>query len=146
MSSFTAIISNIVTTLQNDADIASFCTTKWGKALTVMKVYKRRIEISAEDLPIVLITRPQADKKSLIGARDVDNTVRLYAGFQQDDREKALDEIIEFEEKIDDALLVDHTRGGNAINTDSKASVNDEGEFHPVYFIAMDVLVKHRRQ
>lgn len=145
MSSGITIMNNIVTTLQNDSALAAFCTTKWGKALKVMKVYKRRIEISAEDLPIILITRPQVEKEFLVGARDVDNIIRLYAGFQQDDREKALDEIIEFEETIDDALLVDHTRGGNAINTAPKASVNDEGEYHPVYFIAMDVAIKQRR-
>lgn len=145
MSSFTAVINNIVTTLQNDSALTAFCTAKWGKALKVMKVYKRRVEISAEDLPVILITRPQVEKEFLVGARDADNMVRLYAGFQQDDREKALDEIIEFEETLDDALLVDHTRGGNAINTDPKASVNDEGEYHPVYFLAMDVAIKHRR-
>lgn len=145
MSSGITIMNNIVTTLQSDSAVAAFCTAKWGKALKVLKVYKRRIEISAEDLPIILITRPQVEKEFLVGARDVDNIIRLYAGFQQDDREKALDEIIEFEETIDDALLVDHTRGGNAINTAPKASVNDEGEYHPVYFIAMDVAIKQRR-
>lgn len=139
------IVNNIVTTLQNDPALTTYCTAQWGKALNVLKVYKRRIEISAEDLPIILITRPQVEKEFLVGARDADHMVRLYAGFQQDDREEALDEIIEFEEKIDDALLVDHTRGGNAINTDPKASVNDEGEYHPVYFIAMDVAIKQRR-
>lgn len=145
MASFVAIINNLVTTLDGDSALSAFCTAKWGKALKVLKIFKRRTEISANDLPIILVTRPDENKEFLIGARDVDHNVRLYAGFQQDDRENALEEMIEFEEKIDDALLVDHTRGGNAINTHPRASVNDEGEYHPVYFMVMDVAIKQRR-
>lgn len=145
MSSFTNIITNIVTTLQNDAALAAFCSTKWGKTLTIKKIFKKRVEINISELPIILVTRPSLDKEFLVGVKDADNVVRLYCGFHQTDREKALDETIEFEEKIDDALMVDHTRGGLAINTNPKVSANDEGEFHPVYFIAMDVAIKHRR-
>lgn len=145
MSSFTTVIDNIVTTLQNDSALSAFCVAKWGKALTVKKVYKKRVEINLNELPIILVTRPSVEKEFLIGARDADHIVRLYAGFHQTDREKAQEEVIEFEEKIDDALLVDHTRGGTATNTNPKSSVNDEGENHPAYFMAMDVAIKHRR-
>lgn len=145
MSSFTNVIANIVTTLENDSALATFCNTKWGKALTVKKIFQRRTEVGLNDLPLILVTRPSVDKEFLVGARDADNIVRLYAGFHQTDKEKAADEIIEFEEKIDDALMVDHIRGGYAKDTNPRASANDEGEYHPVYFIVMDVAIKHRR-
>ncbi len=145
MSSFVIVYNNIITTLQNDSALSTFCNTKWGKALTVLKVFKQRVEINLADLPIIIVTRPSVDKEFLVNARDADHIVRLCAGFHQTDREKAMEEMIEFEEKIDDALMADHTRGGNAKDTNPKASVNDEGEFHPVYFMVMDVGIKHRR-
>ena len=145
MASFTTVIANIVTTLQTDANLASFCSSKWGKALTVKKVFRKRAEINLSELPIILITRPYLDKEFLVGVKNADNIVRLYCGFHQTDREKALDETIEFEEKIDDALMVDHTRNGTAIDTNPQPSVNDEGENHPAYFMVMDVKIKHRR-
>lgn len=145
MSSFVLPYNNIVTTLQNNSALSTFCNDKWGKALTVKKVYKKRIEINLDELPIILVTRPSVEKEFLIGARDADHIVRLYCGFNQADREKAQEEIVEFEEKIDDALMVDHTRDGTATNTNPKSSVNDEGENHPSYFILMDVAIKHRR-
>lgn len=145
MSSFVTVYNNIITTLQNDSALAAFCDAKWGKMLTVLKVFKKRVEVNLADLPVILVTRPNIDKEFLINARDADNIVRLYAGFHQTDREKAMEEMIEFEEKIDDALMVDHTRGGNAKSTNPKTSANDEGEFHPVYFMVMDVAIKHRR-
>ncbi|GAB63103.1 MAG: hypothetical protein DWB56_06725 [Candidatus Jettenia sp.] len=146
MASFTSLIDHIATTLQNNAPLTSFCDAKWGKALSVLKAFKQRIEINLNDLPVILITRPSLEKNFLVNiTRDGAHTVRLYAGFHQTDWAKALNEMVEFEEKIDDALLTDYTRGGLAINTIPKSSVNDEGEFHPVYFIVMEVEIKHRR-
>jgi len=145
MPTFNDAIANLVTTIEGDSALSAFCLSKWGKALTVLRVYKNRTEIQLSELPIALITRPEVNKKFLIGAREGEHRVRIYFGFQQDDRLKAQEELIEAEELIDDALLVDHTRGGKAIDTTPEASANDEGSFHPVYFMVMDVLIKHRR-
>ncbi|MFA5354213.1 MAG: hypothetical protein WC291_08280 [Thermodesulfovibrionales bacterium] len=143
--SFTTVLSNLATTLQNNAALASFCTTKWGKALTVKRVYHKRTEINISDLPILLITRPMMDKKFYIGARDGHHTVRLYLGFRQEDREKAQAELVEAEELVDDAMMAVIPSSLGALNLVPQGSQNDEGEYHPVYFTVMDVMIHHRR-
>lgn len=145
MPTFNDVIANLVTTLEGDSALSTFCTNKWGASLTVPRLYKNRTEIQVSELPVALITRPEVKKNFLIGARDAEHRVRIYLGFRQEDKLKAQEELIEVEELIDDALLADHTRGGKAIDTMPEASANDEGSFHPVYFLVMDVLIKHRR-
>lgn len=145
MATFTKVIDNLIDTLKDNNALSSFVTEKWGKPLTVRKVFRNRIDISTEALPIIFVTRPSVKKDFTLSTRDGDHIVRLYCGFYQDDTSKALDEMVEFEEKIDDALLVDETRGGNAIDTVPEASDNDEGKFHPTYFMVMHMLIKHRR-
>lgn len=142
------IINNLKTTLETNASIASFCSTKWGKTLTVKKVLKKRTEITLDEFPIILITRPSVGKKSpCLGTklRRTDQTIHLYCGFMQDDQTKSLDEIIEFEELLDDVLMLDPKRGGTATSSKLENSVNDEGMFHPVYFFVMDVVIEYQR-
>lgn len=144
--SFITAIDNLASTLQNDAALTSFCKTKWGRSLTVKKIFKKRAELSIQNLPKILITRPTVEKSYLINtARESKNTVRLYCIFYQSDPRRALNELIEFEEKIDDAITTPEPGTLGAISINSKASVNDEGEWHPVYAIVMDVEIKHRR-
>ena len=148
-TSFIDGINFIQTTLLNDAALKAFSLDSWNKAPMILPVFKKRVEIDVRDLPIILVTRPQVLKTLLVGARDGVNTVRLYCGFLQNAREQALAQIIQFEEKIDDALLTQEaTNAANAAGIkyiNPKSSVNDEGMYHPVYFIAMDVEISHRR-
>lgn len=141
-------INNLETTLELNADIAAFCESKWKKSLTIKKVLRKRTEITLDEFPIILITRPSVGKKSpCLGTklRRTEQVVRLYCGFIQDDQEKSLDEIIGFEEIIDDVLLLDPRRGGTANSTKLGESQNDEGMFHPVYFFVMDVVIEFQR-
>jgi hypothetical protein len=144
--SFTAALGALKTQLEGNAALAAFCQSKWNRDLTVSISYKKRVEIHTSDLPVILITRPSVAKSHLTGARDGQHTVRLYAGFHQPDRAQAQLDLIEFEELLDDAVLSDHTLGGTAISAIPTESANDEGEHHPVYFMAADVEVKHRRE
>ena len=148
MPSAVDIINNLKTTLENNAALASFCNTKWSKTLTVKKVLKKRTEITLDEFPIILITRPSVGKKSpCLGTklRRTEQTIHLYCGFMQDDQTKSLDEIIEFEELLDDVLMLDPKRGGAATSSKIENSVNDEGIFHPVYFFVMDVVIEFQR-
>lgn len=148
MGSFTEVIDNIKTTLEGNTALTTFCTTKWGKVATVLKSYRYRTEIHIDELPVILITRPSLDKTQVaLGSkmRNGDNLVRLYIGFKQDDRTKALDEMIGLEEKIDDALMVDPFRGGKAESTLPTQSANDEGPVNSIYFTVMEINIKHRR-
>jgi len=143
--SFTAVTDDIKITLESDAALNAFCTSRWGRSLTVKKAFRQRTEINMSEFPIALITRPEVEKRFLIGARDATHTVRIYVGFKQTDPEAAQDDLVVLEELIDDALLADHTRGGTAMSTDPQASANDEGLNHPIYFMVMDVEIEHRR-
>lgn len=134
---FITVIDNTVTTLQNDSALTAFCSEKWGKTLTVQKEFRQRTEISLNQCPIIIITRPSVERIWLVGgAKELRHTVALYCGFYQDDRSKTLDESIEYEEKIIDALLADPMRDDNAIDTDPQASVYSEGE-NNAHFIAI---------
>jgi hypothetical protein len=143
MGSFNDVLDSIKTTLEGDTALQTFCASNFSAALTVKRVFKRRTGISA--FPVILITRPEVKKMFLVGARDGTHTMRLYCGFQQPDREKAQDNIVEFEELIDDALLNPEPAALSAMNIKPTVSVNDEGMYHPYYFIVMDVEVHHRR-
>lgn len=139
MSSFVDTLNSLKSALENDTALQAFCQAKWGKALTVKKVFKQRQELLIAELPVVLITRPiRRTEDGLARKKDNKNTVRLYAGFHQADRDKALDETIGFEEAIETAVLADETLGGTAAATAFDSSQNDEGLFHPVYFTVME--------
>lgn len=143
---FVPTLDNLVETLQDDAELQAYCLAKWGKAATVKRAYKRRIEIKISELPLIIVTRPRrVAREGLARRKDYTHTIRLYAGFHQTDREKANDELIEFEELIDDVLLKDRSRGGTASDTELTASENDEGENHPTYFSVLDyeILKRH---
>ena len=146
MPSFNDAIAQLVSILQNDAGLSTFCTDKWGKAHTVGKRFRRRSEINATEYPLIFITRPDVKKAyRLSGGQENENTVRLYCGFQQDDREKVLDEVVEFEEKINDVLCANQRLNETAKEVHPEDSVNDEALYHPSYFIVMDVRIVHRR-
>lgn len=146
MGSFTTVIDNLATVLTDNSALQDFCQKKWGKPLTVAKVFRQRTEIGLSALPIILITRPAVEKPyETIGAKEGRHTVRLYFGFHQADKNNALQEEIEYEEKIEDAILADSTLTGTAVYVKPKNSANDEGEFHPVYFTVMDIEIFHRR-
>lgn len=146
MSSFNDAIAQLITVLQNDSALAGFCSSRWGRSLTVKKVFKQRTEVSMNELPLCLITRPSVAYSFLSNTvRDGDHSVRLYLGFLQNDRRKALEEFVEFEEKVEDAFYANYTLNGTAINTTPESSINDEGKFHPVYFIVKEIKIRHRR-
>jgi hypothetical protein len=146
MSTFNDAIDQLVSILLADANLKAFCREKWGKSLKVETVFKSRVEINQSDLPIILITRPETEKSYLVSnVRDSKHTIRLYCGFYQTSKEKGMEELIEFEEKIDDAMYDKYTLNNTCLNTTSQRSANDEGIYYPVYFMVMEVEILHRR-
>jgi hypothetical protein len=137
--SFTATLDNLVSTLTNDAALQAFATAAWGKPITVHAGYKQRMEIGAEELPVIRITRPQVEPDTKSANRIALHKVRLYCGFYQPDLELAVSETIQYEELIRAALVVDRRRGQTAQATVPGDSANDEGTYHPSYFLVMDV-------
>lgn len=149
MSSFIDVINKLKAgnnSLPENTALQNFCVSKWKNELTVIDVFKSRAEINMKELPIIMITRPSVKKSFQTNiTRDTNNIVRLYCLFYQTDKTKALAELIEFEELIDDALTTPEPETLGALNINPLESVNDEGIYHPNYAILMDVEIKHRR-
>ena len=146
-NSFVDVISIFKSKLENNANLQSFCQTKWGKVPAVKIVFKHRREISFQDMPLILVTRPQVgDRRIVRGGQEARHRLRLYCGFYQDDPEKALTEQIGFEEAVDDAVTLNNPFSGIALEAAVKDSVNDEGSYHPSYFTVMDVEILCQRR
>jgi len=142
------VTDNIKATLLADTALADWITTTFpGKALKVIKAYKKRQEINPADLPLIMITAPKRTRaEGPIGSRRYDSTLMIYAGFHFDgNRETAPDMVEEFESLIEDALLKDFRRGGTAIDTDFEDSANDEGAAHPDYFSVLQFTISTQR-
>ena len=151
MASFNDAITVLMTKLQEDGTLQAFCQDKWKRKITVTKEFRQRVEIPLADLPVIVITRPSVRKEyRLSGGRENTNTVRLYCGFRQNDRKKSLEELIAFEELLDDILTANYRlrdTGNNPTvqNVHPTDSANDEGMNHPNYFMALEVEIEHRR-
>ncbi|MDH4100603.1 MAG: hypothetical protein OEV28_08505 [Nitrospirota bacterium] len=145
MNSLTTDLDKLVALIANNSALQAFCKAKWRNPLTVKKTYKRREELHLSQLPIIMITRPSVKKSFLTGARDGTHTLMLYCGFPQENPNKIQNEFVEFEEKIDDALLSVHPESIGFKSIAPVSSVNDEGKYKPACFIVMEVEVQHRR-
>lgn len=143
--SFIAKINALKVRLENNQALQNFCMNKFNKRLTVLKVFRDRTEISLSDLPIVMITRPQVNRTFAGYMPKIEQIIYLYAGFHQIDREKAIDNSIEFEELLEEAInQKTQVSGDIPMAIMPGDSANDEGMFHPVYFLVMHLTVKER--
>jgi hypothetical protein len=148
--SFNDTLDDLKTKLEENAGILSFCNTQFGKNITVKRVFKHRTEVSLDELPIIMITRPDITPGGWRPSeRDYVHIARLYCGFHMDDREKAQEILVEFEELIETAIL--QYKNPNSLpegidDIDPHGAINDEGYFHPVYFFVKDVEIIETRQ
>lgn len=134
-NSFADVVDLIVAALKANAELSAFCTANFRKALTVRKGIKRREEVREDELPIVMVT--VAGQQTSYGAGRLlfrEYAVRFFCGFKQDDRAKAPDQVLKFEELIEQSVLTDTALNGDASSSTPGDSVYDEGFFHPVYF------------
>ena len=137
-------LANIVTTLKNDADLAAFCPSAFKKTLTVKLGYKERHEIGLDQLPLIRVTFFK-DSPDITSGNNINmHTVRLFAGFNQDDCELAVTQSVTFKELIRAALLKDRRRGSTAQTTIPGDAVTDAGSMHPSYFTVMDFQIETR--
>lgn len=146
MASFNAAIAALITSLQLNAGLIAFVAANWpGRTLSVKQVFKPRTEVHPAELPLIMITRyqldPSYDENSVYGG----HKLRLYYGFQQDNRELGAQLQITFEEALRDALLADPGNSETTENVTPGVAANDEGRNHPHYFGMMEVEVMHKR-
>lgn len=143
MSTLIQKINGLKARLEAHAGLINFCASNFNKALTVGKVFKQRTEVQIDEFPLVMITRPQRQYEFGGAVSHKKNIVYLYAGFRTEDKGKALDLSIEFEDLLEEAV---GTRAAGDVPMDVSAtdSANDEGMFHPVYFLVKHVVIKDR--
>jgi hypothetical protein len=136
--SFYPALVKLKEVLDSDADLTAFFMDKYGKAADVRLGFIRRTELTPAQLPVIMITRPRwglGENQPGMAGR-VPHLVMLYILIYQPDRTKALQEVVELEEYIDQAVNRRFEMDGLVSNTDTmKGSENDEGKQQPVYAI-----------
>jgi len=147
MASFLTSLDGLANALKNDTALSAFCSTNFaGRSLSIEKTFKKRVQISSNDLPTIILTRPSIVKSFLNNnVLHSVHTVLLYAGFYQKDYRHALDLFVKFEESIEDALWRITPESLGVMSIVPKNSLNDEGLYHPIYFLTMEVEIQHRR-
>lgn len=143
--SFVEKFNAISIRVENNQPLRRFCQVKLGKTLTVMKVFKDKTEIDIDELPVVMLTRAGINRTFKGNISSKDHSVFLYAGFYAEDRLKAPEISIEFEELLENAVMTKTTHVNDKPMAIMPAdSTNDEGKFHPVFFFVMEVMVRDR--
>ncbi len=143
---FTDVIDDIVDTLEDeDGDFQEYCLDTFGKLAIIKQTYVDRAEISEADLPLVSIALPGIEKDKVLNTKDKTYTLNIWIYFLQNDPYAALANFTELDELVDEALLADHTRGGDAINTIPVSSQTDGGVDHPVYTILQETQIRYRK-
>lgn len=141
--SFIDNINALKVRLENNAALNAYAVNNYGKVFKVMKVYKNRVEIQLSDLPIIMITRPSVRRTPGNLSSRKDHSVSLYAGFRQEDRETSLEQFIELDELLEAAVIAKTALFGDVpMSVEVNDSLNDEGMYHPSYFLAMNLTVK----
>ena len=129
--------------LELNQALQNYCTEKFGRELKVKRVFKNRIEINLNELPLIMITRPRVNRATQNGVISKSHSVFLYIGFSQEDLLKAQDNIVELDELVEVAVNERQT-GDVPLAITVEDSVNDEGMYHPVYFNVTHLTVKDR--
>lgn len=137
--SFSDDLTYLAALLAADSGIAALFP---GKTVKVVRRYKSRTEIHVSDLPVIMITRPRVNTESGSNISGfADHTVALYCGFNCEDREQAQDLLIRMEEAVEVCIMKDPTLGGRVMYTAPGSSANDEGKWHPVYFLVKEITI-----
>jgi len=141
--SFVDNINAFKVRLENNQALNDFALTKFGKVFKVWKVFHSRTEIGLDDLPLIMLTRPSVNRTpSNLSARK-EHTVALYAGYRQEDRLLSLEQSIELDSLLEYAVMGKTDLPGDVpMPVEVTDSTNDEGLYHPVYFMVMLIKVK----
>ena len=149
-NSFVAVIDNIISTLEGNGDLTTFCRSTFKKRLSTLKRLIPREAVTLEMYPLIMITRPEVKNNgyALSRSADIVHLVKLYCAIRIGDSSSSsklyLDKLIQFEEYVDQALILDTTRGVAGVQTRIGDSRNDEGAQPPEYFIEKSILITQR--
>lgn len=138
-------INGLKVRLEGYTPLRNFCIANFGKAAVVRQVFRHKAEIGLEEYPLILITRPRKNTTFAGSVPHQSHTVHLYCGFRYDgeDREKPMEWTIDLEELVEAAALT-RAAGDVPMAIESGDSDNDEGMFHPIYFMVKRMEIKDR--
>jgi hypothetical protein len=130
---FNDALNSIAATLAADPGIAAFCSSTFnGNSLTVERVFQDATEISLSQLPIMLMTRPHVTEGrywNMVG--EFTHLVRLYVLFHEPVIANVQDELVEFDELVEAAIVTYRNAGvfpDGVLDIRPGASTNDEGK------------------
>jgi hypothetical protein len=141
--SFTADIAAFADQIANDAGVAALVySLSYGKPLNIRLEFKQRTEINIDQLPLIMITRPQKTTTPESGISGTEeHRVTLYCGFVCEDRQQAQSLFITLDEAIESAIMKNPTLGNRVGYCYPGESANDEGKWHPVYFFVKEIKI-----
>ncbi|MDH4319875.1 MAG: hypothetical protein OEV73_00100 [Desulfobulbaceae bacterium] len=139
-------LDNLAVQITGNEPLQAFAQQQWGKNVAARISFRRRTEIHASELPLVLITCPSRGKRTQIsGGIMCQPQVRLYFGFYQPKSELVVAEQLVAEELIEDAIYGDTGLGDTVDRLDITASSNDEGAAAPTCFTVIDLQIEFTR-
>ena len=92
--SFIDSINAIETRLKNFQPLKDFLQATFNKTLLVKKTVRDRTTVGQDEFPLIMITRPRIERVRAGNSTNLDNSVFLYAGISQPDRNIALEQMI----------------------------------------------------
>lgn len=148
-ASFNDDIEVIKQALEGDDELEAFCLASFKRKLTVRRSFEKRTEIDSDEFPIMLIVRPSMDRSRATGGLVHRNhKLLLFFGFREEDKSEAQSHLVIMEELVEQALdkLEDDPDLSGEMLIEPGDSANDQGHYHPVYFIAKEVSVLTERE
>jgi len=148
MATFTVVLEKLKDIFTTDPDITAFFQARYQKVLTARLGFHKRVEISLTMHPFLFITQPSfapVEKYNRTATRLYH--VNTFWLISQQDRARAVEELIELESLVDAAIRKDPTLGGLVREAWAAEGVaNDEGIFHPNYAFVMPLTVLARKE
>lgn len=143
--SFVTNLNALKLRLENNEALQAYASLNFNQLFTVKRIYKNRVEIDMGELPLIFITRPSVTRTTENQIISKLHSVNLYIGFYQEDYEKAQDNVIELDELLDPAIITKISAAGDVpMKISLNNSDNDEGVYHPAYFIVKQITIKER--
>jgi hypothetical protein len=131
--------------IENNAYIQAYCAENFSKPMQASKEFRNRVELQLNDLPLTLITRPSVNREPTGNVRVKNHSVLLYIGFHETDKNKALEHIVALEELYETAVAAyTSLTGDKPMAIAVGDTINDEGAYHPSYFMVMQLTIKDR--
>jgi len=139
MSTQYDIMLDLEAAITNDAALAAWANTTFGRNVTV-KIGNRPLKrLRPEDYPVaVVVFEPELVEEQLMG--ETNKLFEIYhieMGLHGDDTKQAVAAMAEFERLLALAVLADRNRSGMAYHTAATERIGDGDVNHPYHFMGV---------